>query len=81
MEYRPWADQTCGEGIPVTAVYFAPDHTDASQYVQYFGLIEGSVWAKRAGMPVNPEEQQLAAAALAQTRCRAHASSTASWPS
>jgi peptide/nickel transport system substrate-binding protein len=66
LEYQAWADRL-GEGIPVTAVYFAPDHPDAIQYVQYFSLAEGSVWAKRAGMPVNPQEQQLAAAALTQT--------------
>jgi peptide/nickel transport system substrate-binding protein len=66
LEYQAWADRLA-EGIPVTAVYFAPDHPDAIQYVQYFGLIEGSVWAERAGMPVNPQEQQLAVAALAQT--------------
>ena len=34
-------------GIPVTAVYFAPDHTDSSQYVQYFGAIPESSWADR----------------------------------
>ena len=32
-----------GDGIPVTAVYFAPDHIDSSQYVQYFGMIDGRV--------------------------------------
>ena len=35
--------------MPVTAVYFAPDHPDPIQYVQYFGLVDGSVWAGRAG--------------------------------
>ena len=66
LEYQAWADRLA-EGIPVTAVYFAPDHPDAIQYVQYFGLVEGSTWAERAGMPVNPEEQRLAVAALAET--------------
>ncbi|NSL42858.1 hypothetical protein HO151_01165, partial [Streptomyces sp. 8P21H-1] len=33
-------DTVSGDGTPVTAVYFAPDHTDSSQYVQYFGNID-----------------------------------------
>jgi peptide/nickel transport system substrate-binding protein len=55
----------------VTAVYFAPDHTDSSQYVQYFGMIPGSSWAARAGggeagTPIdNPDESTLLAEALA----------------
>lgn len=66
LEYQTWSDRLA-QGIPVTAVYFAPDHPDAIQYVQYFGLVQDSVWAARAGVPVRPEEQQLAAAALSQT--------------
>ena len=31
------------DGIPFTAVYFAPDHIDSSQYVQYFGMIDDAV--------------------------------------
>ena len=29
----------------MTMLYFAPDHTDSSQYVQYFGLVDDSQWA------------------------------------
>ncbi len=49
VEFPQWIDQINADGIPVTAVYFAPDHTDSSQYVQYFGEIADSSWARRAG--------------------------------
>jgi len=65
VEIAQWAELVESDGIPVTAVYFAPDHIDASQYVQYFGLIEGSSWLGRSGAEPNPEEQQLFADVLA----------------
>ena len=52
-------------------MYFAPDHTDSSQYVQYFGMIPDSSWAIRAGggeqgEPIlNQAEADLLAEALA----------------
>lgn len=67
MEYSAWADQLASSGMPVTAVYFAPDHPDPVQYVQYFGLTEGSAWAKRSRMPANPAETQLVSQALRQS--------------
>ncbi|MEJ7720604.1 MAG: ABC transporter substrate-binding protein [Ilumatobacteraceae bacterium] len=48
VEIAQWAELVEADGIPVTAVYFAPDHIDSSQYVQYFGLIEGSSWLGRS---------------------------------
>ena len=71
VEFPQWADKINKQGIPVTAVYFAPDHSDSSQYVQYFGEIAGSSWAGRAGGGEkgkaldNPKETQLLAQALA----------------
>ncbi len=49
VQFPEWIERINSEGIPVTAVYFAPDHTDSSQYVQYFGMIPESNWAIRAG--------------------------------
>ena len=46
-------------------LYFAPDHTDSSQYVQYFGLITDSAWLDRSGAEINPEEETLLTKALA----------------
>ncbi len=43
VEFPQWIDRIDAEGIPVTAVYFAPDHTDSSQYVSYFGEVEGGI--------------------------------------
>lgn len=65
MEFAQWVEQITGDGIPVTAVYFAPDHVDPSQYVQYFGMVEGSAWLGRSGFEANPEHDDLLAQALA----------------
>ena len=73
VQFPEWADRINAKGIPVTAVYFAPDHTDPSQYIQYFGEIPGSSWAARAGggaagKPLdNPKESELLATALASS--------------
>lgn len=67
VDFSSWVDQVNGKGIPVTAVYFAPDHTDSSQYVQYFGMVDGASWQKRSKEPVSAQEQQLLALALSQT--------------
>jgi peptide/nickel transport system substrate-binding protein len=49
-------------------VYFAPDHIDSSQYVQYFGMIADSAWFARAGLGApNALETDLFAQALAAT--------------
>ncbi len=53
LEFSQWVDKIRGPGLPMTAVYFAPDHSDSSQYVQYFGMIPDSSWAKRAGGAAN----------------------------
>jgi len=67
VDFSTWGDAIGTTGYPVTAIYFAPDHPDTIQYFQYFSLIDGSVWAGRARMPVNPEENTLVAQALAQS--------------
>ena len=71
LEFAQWVDKIRGPGLPMTAVYFAPDHSDSSQYVQYFGMIPDSSWGVRAGGPetgtpiVNQTEADLFATALA----------------
>jgi len=65
VEISVWADKIGADGIPVTMLYFAPDHTDSSQYVQYFGLITDSAWLARSGAEINPEEETLLTKALA----------------
>jgi peptide/nickel transport system substrate-binding protein len=70
-EFPQWLDTIKATGIPLTAVYFAPDHTDTSQYPGYFGMMDGTPWSKRAGggaagAPfINPAEAPLLAEALA----------------
>ena len=70
IQFTDWITRINAKGIPVTAVYFAPDHTDTSQYIQYFGLIPNSFWAGSAGggaagKPMdNPKESDLLKQAL-----------------
>lgn len=59
VEISVWASKIGTDGIPVTALYFAPDHTDPSQYVQYFGLMPGSQWQTWTKAPARPQENQL----------------------
>ncbi len=65
LDFNAWVEQLVGDGIPMTVIYFAPDHIDSSQYVQYFGLIEGSSAVQRGGGDVDPETVALFAEALA----------------
>lgn len=69
VEFTVWVAKIRGDGIPFTAVYFAPDHTDPIQYVQYFGMVPGSPWSARAGGKatplINQAEVDLSAKALA----------------
>ena len=70
VEFTVWREHVNGDGIPVTAVFFAPDYFGSSQYVQYFAMMDGTVWYKRAGGAAdpslaNPETPKLLAAALA----------------
>lgn len=65
VEFPQWVERIQGDGIPVTAVYFAPDHIDSSQYVQYFGMIEDSAWLARAGSEPSAEQQAMYADVLA----------------
>ena len=53
MDYTAWSDRLKNSGIPITSVYFAPDHPDTIQYVQYFSLMQGSTWAERARLQVD----------------------------
>lgn len=71
VEFTVWVAKIRGDGIPLTAVYFAPDHTDPIQYVQYFGMVPGAPWAGRAGGAntplLNQAEVDLSAKALASS--------------
>jgi len=71
VEFTVWVAKIRGDGIPFTAVYFAPDHADPIQYVQYFGMVPGSPWSARAGGKdtplINQAEVDLSAKALASS--------------
>ena len=68
--FAVWREEVAGDGIPMTAVYYAPDYFGSAQYVQYFSMIEGNSWAKRAGAGkvegvANPKEAELFKQAMA----------------
>jgi peptide/nickel transport system substrate-binding protein len=72
LEVSVWVDEWFSEdGIPLTAVYYAPDHTDSIQYVEYFGQVPDARWSAQAnpgGDPVIDDEQvRLQGEALAAT--------------
>lgn len=54
VPFANWREAANGDHIPLTAVFFAPDFFGSSQYIDVFGLSEGSVWAKRAGGATDP---------------------------
>jgi peptide/nickel transport system substrate-binding protein len=70
VTFPVWRERVTGAGIPITAVYYAPDYFGSGQYVQFFGMIEGSPWANRAHAErapdiLNPRLAGLLADALA----------------
>ncbi len=70
LTFTVWREQVSGDGIPLTAVFYAPDYYGSAQYVQYFAMIQGGPWAKRAGAAnapdiINPREGDLLKQALA----------------
>lgn len=54
MPLSNWRDVVNSDGIPLTAVFYAPDFYGTSQFIDYFGLAPGSTWAKRAGGERDP---------------------------
>jgi peptide/nickel transport system substrate-binding protein len=70
VTFSVWHDHIGGDGIPLTAVYYAPDYFGSGQYAQYFAMTGDTAWSKRAGSErdpsvVNSAEAELLAAALA----------------
>jgi peptide/nickel transport system substrate-binding protein len=70
VTFSVWRDHVGGDGIPLTAVYYAPDYFGSGQYAQYFAMTGDTAWSKRAGSEqdpsiVNSAEAELLAAALA----------------
>jgi peptide/nickel transport system substrate-binding protein len=55
VEFTVWRQRIKTDGIPLTAVFFAPDYFGTAQYIQYFALMDGTVWFKRAGAASDPE--------------------------
>ena len=64
VPFANWREEANGDHIPLTAVFFAPDFFGSSQYVDVFGLAEGSVWANRAGIATEPTLANSAASEL-----------------
>jgi peptide/nickel transport system substrate-binding protein len=73
VEISVWVDTMSKEPVPVSMLYFAPDHTDSSQYVQWFGLLPESQWTAWSKQPPNPDETTLLNKAFATKDATARA--------
>lgn len=49
VTFPVWSERVGGEGIPVTAVFYAPDYYGSGQYTGYFSMVPGARWYDRAG--------------------------------
>ncbi len=49
-----WRDHLQGDGIPFTVGFYTPGYVGSGVYVQYFSMMPGAVWAKRAGVERDP---------------------------
>ena len=66
LDFNTFIEQLLGDGTALAALYFAPDHVDPSQYVQYFGMIEdGGGWMGYSHWQPNADEGALFVEALA----------------
>lgn len=70
QEFSVWRDHVRGDGIPLTVSFYAPDYYGSAQYVQFFGMMEGTPWFNRAGGKndpsiLNPQTADLLKKALA----------------
>jgi peptide/nickel transport system substrate-binding protein len=58
--------------LQMSAVYYAPDHTDPSQYIEYFGMTPGSAWSKRVAGDNPPVINQKEVDLLAKAKAAAN---------
>lgn len=70
VTFAVWREHINSTGIPLTAVYYAPDYYGSGQYVQYFAMTGDTAWSKRAGTDkeasiINSKEGELLKQALA----------------
>ncbi len=64
QEFSVWRDHVRGDGIPLTTSFYAPDYYGSAQYVQFFGMMEGTPWFNRAGGKNDPSILNAATADL-----------------
>ena len=56
-DFSVWGNKIGSDGIPITILYFAPDHTDTSQYIQYFAMVPNSQWSTWTGVQTKGQEK------------------------
>lgn len=66
IEFTVWRERINGDGIPFTAVFYAPDYFGTAQYIQYFSMMKDTAWYKRAGAGKDPKLARPEAAELLQ---------------
>ena len=52
--FNVWIGDIDSPGVPFTIGFFAPDYFGSAQYAQYFGMMAGMPWGKRAGVGTTP---------------------------
>jgi peptide/nickel transport system substrate-binding protein len=52
--FNVWVGDIDSPGVPFTIGFFAPDYFGSAQYAQYFGMMAGMPWGKRAGVGTTP---------------------------
>ena len=49
ITFPVWIERMGADGIPLTAVFYAPDYYGSGQYTGYFSMVPGARWYQRAG--------------------------------
>ena len=52
--FNVWSGVIDNPGVPFAMGFFAPDYFGSAQYVQFFGMLPGEPWGKRAGVGTTP---------------------------
>ena len=73
VTFAVWRERIADPGIPMTAVYYAPDYYGSGQYVSFFGTQPGSPWHTRSHAGTSPDAENPALADMLQAALAASA--------
>ena len=55
VAFAVWLEQVRAGALPMTIGYYAPDYFGSAQYAQFFGMMPGTPWFRRAGGEAMPD--------------------------